>query len=183
MTSPYKFYQFWINAADADLPIYIRYFTLKSHAEVEQMESDLAEDPRELKKLLAEELTKRCHSDEEYKNVMKVSELLFSRNASRESLLSLNESALKTVAGEVDSFSVKKEAISNGIKIMDLLAEETTIASSKSDARRAIQGNSISVNKEKITDVDASVGTDALLHGKYIMLEKGKKNKFMIEVV
>ncbi len=183
MTSPYKFYQFWINAADADLGKYIRYFTLKSHSEVEQMESDLAEDPRELKKLLAEELTRRCHSDEEYENVMKVSELLFSRNASRESLLSMNESALKTVAGEVDSFKVKKETIEKGVNIMDLLAESTTIASSKSDARRAVQGNSISVNKEKITDIDTSVGREQLLHGKYIMLEKGKKNKFMIEVV
>ena len=183
MTSPYKFYQFWINAADADLGKYIRYFTLKSHSEVEQMEADLAEDPRELKKLLAEELTRRCHSDEEYENVMKVSELLFSRNASRESLLSMNESALKTVAGEVDSFKVKKETIEKGVNIMDLLAESTTIASSKSDARRAVQGNSISVNKEKITDIDTSVGTEQLLHGKYIMLEKGKKNKFMIEVV
>lgn len=182
MTSPYKFYQFWINASDADLPKYIRYFTLKSHAEVEQMESDLADNPRELKKLLAEELTRRCHSDDDFDNVLKVSDLLFSNKATRDSLLSLNEAALQTVADEVDSFKVKKEALANGINIMDLLSAETTIASSKSDARRAIQGNSISVNKEKISDLDLSITTEHLLHGKYIMLEKGKKNKFMIEV-
>jgi len=182
MTSPYKFYQFWINAADADLPKYIRYFTLKSHAEVEQMESDLADNPRELKKLLAEELTRRCHSNDDFDNVLQVSDLLFSNKASRDSLLSLNVSALQTVAGEVDSFSVKKETLASGINIMDLLAAETTIASSKSDARRAIQGNSISVNKEKISDLDLSITPEHLLHGKYIMLEKGKKNKFMIEI-
>ncbi len=182
MTSPYKFYQFWINASDADLPKYIRYFTLKSHAEVEQMESDLADNPRELKKLLAEELTRRCHSNDDFDSVLKVSDLLFSNKASRDSLLSLNESALKTVAGEVDSFSIKKETLASGINIMDLLAAETTIASSKSDARRAIQGNSISVNKEKISDLDLSITPEHLLQGKYIMLEKGKKNKFMIEI-
>ncbi len=182
MTSPYKFYQFWINASDADLPKYIRYFTLKSRAEVEQMESDLADNPRELKKLLAEELTRRCHSNDDFDSVLKVSDLLFSNKASRDSLLSLNESALKTVAGEVDSFSIKKETLASGINIMDLLAAETTIASSKSDARRAIQGNSISVNKEKISDLDLSITPEHLLQGKYIMLEKGKKNKFMIEI-
>lgn len=181
MTSPYKFYQFWINCADADLPTYIRYFTLKTHAEVLQMEKDLADDPRAQKKLLAEELTRRVHSDEEFENVMKVSELLFNKKASRDSLLGMNESVLKAVAEEVDSFSVKKDALTAGMNIMDFLAE-TTIASSKSDARRAIQGNSISINKEKITDIDASVNHESLLHGKYMMVEKGKKNKFIIEV-
>lgn len=180
MTSPYKFFQFWINADDADIPTFTRYFTLKSKEEIEAREKELADDPRELKRLLAEELTIRVHSQEDYESVLKVSELIFNRKASAESLMSLGEKELATVAKEIPSFSVSKDQISNGINIVDLLADATQIVNSKGEARRAIKGNAIAVNKDKITDAEATINQESLLQGKYIMVENGKKNKFML---
>ena len=180
MTSPYQFYQFWINADDADTPKFIRYFTLKSRAEVEAMEAEHADNPKELKRLLAEELTIRVHSQEDYEAVLQVSELLFNKKASKEMLMGLNENALATVANEIPSFNISKDALSNGINIVDLLAENTEIVSSKGDARRAIKNNAISVNKDKIGNHEAVINHESLIQGKYIMVENGKKNKFML---
>ena len=182
-TSPYKFYQFWINSDDKDLPQLIRYFTLKSREEVEAMEAEHAGNPQALKRLLGEELTVRIHSEEAYKSVLKVSELLFNARASRETLMDLGEKDLKTVAEEIPSFEVSKAALANGLNVVDLMAESTTIVSSKGEARRAIQGQAVSVNKEKIDSPDAAINHESLLHGKYLMLENGKKNKFMIVAV
>lgn len=179
-TSAYKFYQFWINSADADLPSFTRYFTLKSKEEIEAREQEFADNPRELKKLLAEELTKRVHSEEEFEAVLKVSELLFNKKASRETLLSLSQSALATVSKEIPSFEVPRSVLADGANISDFLAEHTSILASKAEARRAIKGNAISINKEKISSHEAIVNQEALLHGEYIMIENGKKNKFMI---
>lgn len=180
MTTPYQFYQFWINADDADLPKFMRYFTLKSREEVEALEAEFAGNPRELKRILAEELTRRIHSEEAYHSVLKVSELLFGRNAQRESLLDLSEKELETVAGEIPTFDVEKSAIANGVNIIDLLAEQTQILGSKGEARRAIQGNAISVNKDKISDHEAMINHESLLHGKFLMVENGKKNKYLL---
>lgn len=180
MTSPYQFYQFWINAADADIPKFIRYFTLRSKEEVLAMEKEHADNPQELKRLLAEELTRRIHSDQAYESVLKVSELLFNRKAGRDQLLQLDAAELKIVAREIPSFHIGKEVLVRGVNIVDLLAEETDIVGSKGDARRAIKGNAISVNKDKVTDFEATINREALLHDKYIMVENGKKNKFML---
>ncbi len=180
MTTPYKFYQFWINAADEDTPKFLRYFTLKNKDEVAQLEAEHADNPRELKRILAEELTVRIHSEAAYQSVLKVSELLFGRNAEKESLLDLSERELETVADEIPTFEVEKSAIANGVNIIDLLAEQTQVVNSKGDARRAIKGNAISVNKDKISDHETVINPDALLHGKYIMVENGKKNKYLL---
>lgn len=183
LTSPYQFFQFWVNAADADLPKFMRYFTLKSKEEVEALEAEYAENPNALKRILAEELTRRVHSDEAYESVLKVSDLLFNKKATRDTLLSMQEADLQVVAGEIPSFKVAQNLINDGVNIVDLLAEETQIVASKGDARRAIKGNAISVNKEKIGSHEASINQDALLHGKYLMIENGKKNKFILEAV
>ena len=180
MTSPYKFYQFWINADDRDLPKFIRYFTLKSRAAVEAMEQDLADNPRELKRLLAEELTIRVHSQADYEAVLKVSELLFNKKASKDTLLGLDEDALSTVTEEIPSFTISKQQLSEGLNIVDLMAEATTIVNSKGDARRAIKGGAVAVNKDKINSHEAIINTTDLLHNKFIMVENGKKNKVMI---
>ena len=180
LTSPYKFYQFWINADDADLPSYFRYFTLQSKEEVEKLEKDYADDPRELKRRLAQELTIRVHSQEDYEAVLNVSELLFNKKANKETLLSLDAKSLQAVAEEIPSFSVSKEQLSGGLNVVDLLVEHAQIFNSKGEARRAIQGNALSVNKDKITSHETGIGAEALLHGKYIMVENGRKNKFMI---
>jgi len=180
LTSPYKFFQFWINADDADIPTFTRYFSLKSREEIEANEQELADNPRERKRLLAEELTIRLHSREAYESVLKVSELLFNKKAKRETLLEMSAADLSTVAQEIDSFTVPRDALSNGVNIVDLLAEHTQVVGSKGDARRAIKGNAIAVNKEKIQDHDASITSEALLHGQYLMVENGKKNKFIL---
>jgi len=182
MTSPYKFYQFWINADDADIPKFTRYFTLLSQEEIESREKEFADNPRELKRLLAEELTIRVHSQADYQSVLKVSELLFNRRANKEMLMEMEENELATVAKEIPSFSLNPTALNDGINIVDLLAEQTKIVTSKGDARRAIKGNAISVNKDKVNNHETTIGPDALLHGKYLMVENGKKNKFMLVV-
>jgi len=182
MTSPYKFYQFWINADDRDLPTFTRYFTLKSREEIEQREKDLADNPREMKRLLAEELTVRVHSQADYDAVLKVSELLFNKKASKETLLALDENSLATVAGEIPSFKIAKAQLADGLNIVDLMANATSIVNSNGDARRAIKGGAVAVNKDKIGSHETVIGEDSLLHGKYIMVENGKKNKFIVEV-
>jgi tyrosyl-tRNA synthetase len=180
MTSPYKFYQFWINSNDADLSKYLRYFSLKSRAEIEALEKEFAENPQALKRALADELTARVHSPEELETVKAVTELLFGKNATRESLLSLPEKALKTIGGEIPTFEIPISAIQTGTTITDLMTDLTNMLPSKGEARRAIQGNAVSVNKEKVSGIEDPITTDHLLHGKYIMVENGKKNKFLI---
>jgi tyrosyl-tRNA synthetase len=180
MTSPYQFYQFWIKAADADIGKFTRYFTLKSKEEIEAREAEFADNPQELKRLLAEELTVRVHSQAAYESVLQVTQLLFNRKASKEQLLALGENELKTVAEEIPSFEVPKEVIAGGANIVDLLSDHTEIVSSKGDARRAIKGNAISVNKDKVDTHEHTVNAEALLHGKYLMVENGKKNKFIV---
>ncbi len=182
MTSPYRFYQFWINADDADIAKFTRYFTLKSEQEVLQMEIDLQDDPRERKRLLAEELTRRIHSDKAYEAVLQVSELLFNRKADKTMLQGLSREALGEVAREIPSFSVAAQQLKGGITIIDLVAEITQVVSSKSDARRAIQANALSVNKDKVSDPELRVSASDLLHDKYLLVENGKKNKFIVEV-
>lgn len=180
MTSPYKFYQFWINADDADIPKFTRYFTLHTREEIEAREQEFASDPRELKRLLAEELTKRIHGEGAYQSVLKVSELLFGRNADRDTLLSLSAYELETVATEIPTFAVKKELLTNGVNIADLLSEHTQILASKGEVRRAIQNNAITVNKEKVGSHESLISADALLHDTYVMVENGRKNKYVL---
>jgi tyrosyl-tRNA synthetase len=112
--------------------------------------------------------------------VLQVSELLFNPKAGRDALLALGERELATVAEEIPSFEVSREVLAAGINIVDLMSGATAIASSKGDAKRAVQGQAVTVNKEKIESPDALVQADTLLHGKYLLLENGKKNKFMI---
>ncbi len=181
-TSPYKFYQFWLNADDRDVPTFTRYFTLKSKEEVEAMEAEHAENPNALKRILAKELTQRVHSNEDYEAVMQVSELLFNKKANKDTLLTLDEKSLATVAAEIPSFTVPKSTLQNGINIIDLIAEQTSIVNSKGDARRAIKGNAIAINKDKVTSHEAIINHESLLHGKYIMVDNGKKNKFLLVV-
>ena len=182
MTTPYKFYQFWINADDADIPKFTRYFTLKTQAEVEAMEAEHADNPRKIKEILAEELTRRVHSDEAYESVMNVSEILFGRTATEASLKGLAESDLATIAEEIRSFEISKDDLAGGIKITDLLSSQTDVLKSVSEAKRAVKNNAISINKVKIAADDHVVTSADLIHDKYIMLENGKKNKFMLIV-
>ncbi len=180
LTSPFKFYQFWINANDSDLPKYYRYFSLRTKEDILALEREHKEDPQTLKRLLAEELTVRIHSQEDYDSVLKVTQLLFNRKASKEQLEGLAEMDLAVISEEIPSFNLAKADLESGMNIVDLLSEKTTILSSKSEARRAIKGNAIAVNKEKVTVDTLQMTKQHLLHDRYIMVENGKKNKFMI---
>jgi tyrosyl-tRNA synthetase len=184
MTSSYEFYQFWLNATDDDLPKLLRTFSLKNKEEIEAIEAKHAEAPhlRFGQKTLAEEMTIRIHSEEDYQSALSVSELLFNKKANKEMLTGLNEKALKAVSKELRSFEVEKSAFENGINIADLLAEATSILGSKGEVRRAIKGGAIAVNKDKIKSHEETIGADALIHGQFLMIENGKKNKFMVVV-
>ncbi|MEO0776889.1 MAG: tyrosine--tRNA ligase [Bacteroidota bacterium] len=180
LTSPYQFFQFWLKADDADLRNYIRYFSLRPREEMQALLDRVDEDPISVKAQLAEELTVRVHSRAAYESVLSVSELLFNKKANRDTLLGLDETSLATVAQEIPSFQIERDQLAAGINIVDLLAEHTSIQSSKGEARRSIKGNAIAVNKEKIKDHEYRVDATALLHGKYLMVENGRKNKFII---
>lgn len=181
MTSPYEFYQFWLRCDDADLPKFTRYFTLKSKEEVEALEAEHADNPNFLKRLLAEELTTRIHGEAACEAARIVSNFLF-KKAKKDDLLALNEAALSMIATEIQSFNLDKEVLSAGINVVDLIAEHTTIVESKGAARRAIKGKALAVNKDKINSHEQVIGPDALLHGKYIMVENGRKNKYLVVV-
>ena len=180
-TSVYQFYQFWLNANDADVSKYLRYFTLKSKEETLAIEEENKDNPIALKRILADELTARVHSKEELEAVKVVTELLFgNKYNTNDSLITLTESTLKMVSNEIPSKFISFET---EINILDLLSNESTqILTSKSEARKAIQNKAIAVNKNKIDSIEHIVNKSDLLQGKYLMVENGKKNKFIIEV-
>jgi tyrosyl-tRNA synthetase len=184
MTSSYEFYQFWLNATDDDLSKLLRTFSLKDKEEIEAIEAKHAEAPhlRFGQKTLAEEMTIRIHSEEDYQSALNVSELLFNKKANKEMLLGLSEKALKSVSKELRSFEIEKSAFENGMNIADLLADATSILASKGEVRRAIKGGAIAVNKDKIKSHEEIIGADTLIHGQFLMIENGKKNKFMVVV-
>jgi tyrosyl-tRNA synthetase len=179
LTSPYKFYQFWINADDADTPKYFRYFSLKTKTEIEALEAEHKDNPRELKRILAEELTIRVHSDSDYQSVLKVSDILFGKS-DEEILRGMDKAAFKTISEEIPSFTIAKSE--EEINILTLLAELTTICPSRSEARKAIQNNAVSINKNKITSQDLMITKEHLIQDTYIMVENGKKNKYVLIV-
>src|SRR5690606_17261444 len=181
LTSPYQFYQFWINADDKDIPRFLRFFSLRPHQEIEELESLINTSPREVKRTLAEELTTRIHSREDCHNAVQVSEILFNPQAGADRLHGMSENALKMIATEIPAFQIPRTLLSDGASILDMLAGHTTICASKGEARRAIQSNAVSVNKEKVREIDVTLTTDQLLHGRYLLLENGKKHKFILE--
>lgn len=181
LTSPYKFYQFWLNADDADLPKYIRYFSLKPRNEIQSMLDTIIENPRAVKALLSEELTRRVHSDQAFEAAFEVSHLLFGKETGADYLANISKEGFETISEEIPSFTLPKSILENdGIIITDLLATNTTIFTSKNEARKSIQNNAVSVNKVKINTHEHKVGIDSLIHNQYIMIENGKKNKFML---
>ena len=175
LTSPYRFYQFWINAADADIPTFVRYFTFFDQDTILKREKDL--DIREQKLLLAEELTVRIHGIEAYQAVLKVTDLLF--NKPSEDQIDLSETELEMIANEIPTFDISSDSINNNLTINDLLTTESQILSSKGEVRRAIQNNALKLNKEKISSGEDLISLHQLIRDKYIILENGKKNKYL----
>lgn len=182
-TSPYKFYQFWLNVGDADAEKYLKIFTFLSKEEIEALAEEHAKDPgmRPLQKKLAEEVTVMVHGREAYEAAVAASKILFS-NSAVEELHSLDEQTLLDVFEGVPRFEVSRTRIEEGIPVLDFLAGDTAVFPSKGEARKMIQGNGVSINKEKVTDPATTIGTGHLLGGKYILAQKGKKNYYLISV-
>lgn len=181
MTSPYQFYQFWINSDDADISKYLRYFSLKSHTDIEALEAMIATDPRSVKAMLAEELTSRVHTAEDAESARQVSTLLFGRDADENFVKNLSPATLENIAGEIPCYHIGNEYFSSQPLVTDLLSVFCPVFSSKSEARKAIQNNAVSINKVKISHYDHEVTKQDLLHKKYMLIENGKKNKFVLK--
>ncbi len=181
-TSPYKFYQFWLNASDEDAKTYIRIFTLFSKEEVEKLETEHVAAPhlRTLQKALAKDITIRVHSEEDYNAAVEASQILFS--GTLEDLAKLSEELFLDIFDGVPQFEVSKKEIESGISIIDLLAEKTQVFPSKGEARKMIQGGGVLVNKAKIEDVELKIFAAHLINNKYILIQKGKKNYFVLKV-
>lgn len=183
-TSPYRFYQFWLNASDEDMSNFIRIFSTKGKEEIETLEKEHKEAPhlRTLQKALAEEITVRVHSQEELDKALKASDILFGKSTTEE-LAGINEDTLLSVFEGVPQVTVSSSELKESATIIDFLSETTqgVVFPSKGEARKMIQGGGVSVNKEKITDGNATPQFE-LLQGKYILVQRGKKNYYLVIV-
>jgi tyrosyl-tRNA synthetase len=183
-TSPYAFYQFWLNTSDEDAASYIKIFTLLTKAEIEELVSihQTAPHERKLQQALAKDITVRVHSKEDYETAVKASSILFG-NSTTDDLISLDEATLLSVLDGVPQTTIAKSDFANCATATDLLSELTnyTIFPSKGEARKMIQAGGVSINKMKLTDPNQRPDY-SLLHGKFLLAQKGKKNYFLIEV-
>ncbi|WP_302988279.1 tyrosine--tRNA ligase [uncultured Muribaculum sp.] len=180
-TSPYKFYQFWLNVSDADAERYIKIFTELSRDEIEAIMAEQAKDPglRPLQKRLAKEVTCMVHSQEAYDAAVEASQILFSKNAA-EQLHKIDEATLLDLFEGVDMFKISKSDLDGSVKLVDLLTERATVFPSKGELRKLAQQNGLSVNKEKVADINEAATDALLLAGKYILVQKGKKQYYLI---
>ena len=181
-TSPYTFYQFWLNVADADAERYIKIFTSLDKETIDSLIEEHRQDPgrRVLQKKLAEEVTVMVHSREDYELALEASNLLFGK-ATKESLVKLDEQTLLDVFSGVPTFEIDKALLAGeGIKAVDLFAEKTQCFPSKSEMRKLTQGGGVSLNKEKLSSFDQPVTENNLLDGKYLLVQQGKKKYFLL---
>ena len=180
-TSPYEFYQFWLNVADEDAESYIKIFTMLDRQTIEDLIARHRENPgaRELQKVLAREITIMCHGQEEYDKAVAASQMLFG-NSTSEALRSLDERTFLAVFSGVPSGSLSKSELP--CNILDLLAVKTDLFPSKGEARKMVQGGGVSINKDKVTDIAYDVTEKDIIDGKYILAQKGKKNYYLIHI-
>jgi tyrosyl-tRNA synthetase len=180
-TSPYKFYQFWLNTSDDDAKTYIRIFTLFDQQTIESLEAeqDAAPHLRVLQKALAKDITIRVHGEAEYEKAIKSSEFLFG-NIAIDFLNELNDAEVLGLFEGVPNYPIKLSDIAQGINIVDLLAAHTSVFASKGEAKKMIQGGGAAMNKVKILSTDEVYNQDALINGRYLVAQKGKKNYFLI---
>lgn len=177
LTTPYAFYQFWINATDADIEKYVKYFSLMPRQEIQTYIDNISTQPNVLQKALAEELTVRIHGKDAFESAELVSDLLFNPKAGPAQVQAMKAEDFKTISTEIPSYTLEDIA---DLKLLDMLSDKTGILSSKSEARRAVKNNAIAINKVKISDEDLGIVSEYFMHGKYMLLENGKKNKCLI---
>jgi len=182
MTNAYQFYQFWLNSNDADVPKLLRYFSYKTKEEVEALDQLLQTDPNEVKRTLAEELTARVHSAEDMDSVKKVSSLLFGKGFDEAAVKSLDNSTINLLKGELQVVQLPMEKWNSGNLIVDILTEEAKIFASKGDAKRAIQGNALQINRVRVSELSSVTSADQIFADKYVFVENGKKQKVLVEL-
>jgi len=182
-TSPYKFYQYWLNASDEDAKTYIKIFTLMTETEIETLISEHEQAPhtRVLQKTLGKDVTIRVHGDEAYHRAIEASEILFGKDTAKQ-LMNIEERDLLDIFEGVPQFDIAESDLESGIQIIDLLAQKSKVFQSNGEARRMLKSNAVSINKLKVT-ADKEIGLDDLIKGKYILVQKGKKNYFLFKVV
>jgi tyrosyl-tRNA synthetase len=180
LTTPYQFYQFWINADDRDLEKFIRYFSLRPHDEMEELIQMISTDPQSAKRQLAEELTVRVHSWADFESVQRVSALLFQPKMEAHLLTTLTDTDWEQIALEIPCFNVAPIVSQSDVSLEQLLTEAAPVFSSKSEYRRTVQSNALSVNKEKVSDPQIQAQASSWFYGKYLLVENGKKNKYLI---
>jgi tyrosyl-tRNA synthetase len=183
-TTPYQFYQFWLNVADDDAEKFIKIFTVLSQIEIDDLIRAHREEPhlRMLQKRLAEEVTVMAHSREDYDAAVEASQILFGKG-STEQLRRMDESTFLAVFEGVPMFDVSADILASGVTIADLCAVHTTIAESKGELKRLIQGGGVSLNKGRVDNADMTITAGQLLNKKYLLLQKGKKSYFLIRVI
>ena len=180
-TSPYKFYQFWLNVSDEDAEKYIKIFTSLEQNEIESLVQEHAQAPhqRALQKRLAQEVTVMVHSEEDYQAAVEASEILFG-NATSDTLKKIDEDTLLAVFEGVPQFKISKEELVAGIKAIDLLTESAAVFPSKGEMRKLVQSGGVSLNKEKLENQDTMIDSSYLLNNKYLLAQRGKKNYFLL---
>ena len=180
-TSPYKFYQFWLNVSDADAERYIKIFTSLSKEVIDGLVAEHQQAPhlRVLQKRLAKEVTIMVHSEEDYNAAVEASGILFG-NATSDALRKLDEETLLAVFEGVPQFDVSRDTLLAGVKAVDLFVDHAPAFASKGEMRKLVQSGGVSLNKEKLTDFDQLITVEQLLGGKYLLLQKGKKNYYLI---
>jgi tyrosyl-tRNA synthetase len=181
-TSPYKFFQFWINVSDQDAEKYIRIFTMLPREEIEGLIAAHQKAPHQrlLQKTLAREVTVMVHSEEDYQAAVDASQILFGQ-ATAKSLSSIREDMFLSVFEGVPRFEI--DPSKSHVSIMDLLSSETSVFSSRGELRRLVDGGGLMVNKEKVSDPDRMLGPDDFINGKYLIVQKGKKNYYLIKLI
>jgi len=182
-TTPYQFYQFWLNVSDADAEKYIKIFTILDKEEIDALVEQQKADPglRPLQKRLAKEITTMVHSAEDYEMAVEASQILFSNKAT-DALHKIDEATLLAVFEGVPQFEIPCQLLKDGVKLADLLVDHAPVFPSKGELRKLAQGGGFAVNKEKVADPYATASEDMLLNGKYILVQKGKKNYYLLKV-
>ena len=182
-TSPYKFYQFWLNTTDEDAARYVKIFTILPPARIDALIAEHREAPhlRKLQKTLAKEITCLIHGEEAYNLALEASQILFG-NATSETLWKIGENTFLYECEDVLQYEIAAGVLKAGISIVDFLADKTAIMSSKGEARRALKSNAIGINKEKVQGEETIIGESHLIDGKYILAQSGKKNYFLVIV-
>lgn len=182
-TTPYQFYQFWLNVSDADAEKYIKIFTILDKEEIDSLVEQQKADPglRPLQKRLAKEITTMVHSAEDYEMAVEASQILFSNKAT-DALHKIDEATLLAVFEGVPQFEISRQLLKDGVKLADLLVDHAPVFPSKSELRKLAQGGGFAVNKEKVADPYAPASEDMLLNDKYILVQKGKKNYYLLKL-